>query len=234
LDLQPYEDPDDDLFPDLPEDQHKQAVNQLVEVRQRQLENRGLGDAQWVQRSQQRQRDNNNTKRTSPLVDPFTFLLQSSAKRQRQQPHPGLSTPLRGGADQSGFRPPNVQQPMFRDPAAQDKLADIQPPPADDRQSPSSSASDSSDKPEVIDHNPLKKLLDIFSSPPGETAQTAIVLDSGTHEAFIAGYVGVTLLPIKTGTRFYPPAIRCWPTRHQFTQRWRQPADELQTLRDGR
>jgi hypothetical protein len=188
LDLQPYEDPDDDLFPDLPEEQQKQAVDQLVEVRQRPLETRGLGDAQWVQRSQQRHRDNNNNKKrtASPLVDPSKFLLQSSAKRQRQQPHPGLGTPPRGGADQSGFRPPNVQQPTYRDPTAQEKLADLQPPPAEDRQSASPSVSKSSDEPEILDQNPLKKLLDIFSSPPGETAQTAIVLDSGTHEAFIA------------------------------------------------
>jgi hypothetical protein len=108
-------------------------------LRTRPLAQRRSDSAHWAEKSDQRKQ---NAAKRPPMVDPFEFLLQSSMKRQRQQSQPaGPSTPPR--LDQSGFCPPNVQQPNYRDPDdVQKKLDNLLPPLADTNSSSSSSAND--------------------------------------------------------------------------------------------
>jgi hypothetical protein len=184
LDLRPDEDANDDLFPQ-ENAQYDRALRELNELRTRPLRSRGAKSEKWAGGSAQRDRE---TEKRPPGVDPFEFLLDSSSKRQRRPPPVDNVTPSRPPTQESGIRPDNVPRQKYQGDELAAQLASLKPPamPLD----PSSSSKlldNESDDPQVIEPEaPLQELRDRFVSPLGETAQTAIVIESGSHEALVA------------------------------------------------
>jgi hypothetical protein len=89
---------------------------------------------------------------------------------------------------ESGIRPDNVPRQKYHGDELADQLASLQPAAAPlDPLSSSELFDNESDDPQVIKPEaPLQKLRDRFISPLSKTAQTAIVIKSGSHEALVA------------------------------------------------